>query len=48
MNVVLIMEKLTLREKHASLGLKWQQNEVSGLGYIKYRMPIRCGSQYIE
>ena len=40
MNVVLIMEKLTLGEKHASLGLKWQQNEGSGLGYVKYRMPI--------
>ena len=32
--------KLTLGEKHASLGLKWQQNEGSGLGYVKYRMPI--------
>ena len=34
--------------KHASLGLKWQQNEVSDFAYVKYRMPIRCGSQYIE
>lgn len=46
--MVSFIEMMTLGEKQVSLGLKWQQNREFGFGYVKYRMPIRHVSQYIE
>lgn len=48
MNVVPFMEMGTLGKKQVSLGLKWHQNQEFGSRHVKFRMPIRHGSEYIE